>query len=52
MYEYGIEDTETSIDGQVIDRIVKTIESQDLGDLQVIEEIHAIITDAYKKGII
>jgi ribosomal protein L25 (general stress protein Ctc) len=52
VYEYGIEDTETSIDGQVIDRIMRTIESQDLGDLQVIEEIHAIITDAYKRGII
>lgn len=52
MFEYGVIDTETSIDGQIIDRIVRTIESQDLGDLQVIEEIHAIITEAYERGLI
>jgi hypothetical protein len=41
-----------SADGQIIDRIIELTNTEELNDLQVIEEIWKIINDATKRGLI
>jgi hypothetical protein len=51
MFHWAEEDGGTAA---ILDRIIKTIETdgEQLNDLEVIEEIYAIITKAHKEGII
>lgn len=50
--EKYILDSDLSIDGQIVDRIIEITKNENLGDLQVIEEIWETINEAYEEGII
>lgn len=45
-------DSDLSIDGQIVDRIIEITKNENLGDLQVIEQIYDVINEAYEEGII
>jgi hypothetical protein len=49
MFHWAEEDGAT---GNIVDRIVATIENEELNDLETIEEIYAIITKAHEEEII
>jgi hypothetical protein len=45
-------DTDLSIDGQIVDRIIEITKNENLGDLQVIEQIYDVINEAYERELI
>jgi len=47
-----IMDTDLAIDGQIVDRIIEITKNENLGDLQVIEQIYDVINEAYEGGLI
>ena len=49
MFHWAEEDGMT---GQIVDKIMETIDNEELDDLQRIEGIYTIITEAHEKGII
>ena len=47
-----IMDTDLAIDGQIVDRIIEITKNENLGDLQVIEQIYDVINEAYERELI
>lgn len=47
-----IMDNDLAIDGQIVDRIIEITKNENLGDLQVIEQIYDVINEAYEEGLI
>jgi hypothetical protein len=45
-------DTDLAIDGQIVDRIIEITKNENLGDLQVIEQIYDVINEAYERELI
>jgi hypothetical protein len=45
-------DTDLAIDGQIVDRIIEITKNENLGDLQVIEQIWETINEAYERELI
>jgi hypothetical protein len=49
MFHWAEEDGAT---GAIVDRIMDTIENEELNDLETIEEIYSIITTAHEREVI